>query len=218
MNGERIDQFKQMGDQVGVVKSFVEEHKSDDDSRDLPLLLFHLVKDEETGITRLVPVVHRRGLMSRSDALELATEIEEYANYFDDEWIEMQNKEMHVQSVMNAGGWDREQAVKHIETQNCLYQPQEDTRVKVSGFIYLVSAKGANRYKIGLTTNIERRFKRLEQQAPFPLVLIHFFATSDCLTSESALHQRFASSRVHGEWFELTDEDVKEICAIEGRS
>lgn len=93
-------------------------------------------------------------------------------------------------------------------------QPSEVRKSKpkrLPGFIYLIHAVGSNRYKIGRTARIESRLARLKAQAPYPMELIHHFWTDDSTGMEATLHTKFQSKRVHGEWFELSDEDIETI-------
>lgn len=73
------------------------------------------------------------------------------------------------------------------------------------GFIYLIHAQGTDRYKIGLTTrHPEARLSELNSsQSPYPLELIDWFETDNVTDDEGYLHEKFASYRVHGEWFQL---------------
>ena len=73
------------------------------------------------------------------------------------------------------------------------------------GFIYLIHAQGTDRYKIGLTTrHPEARLSELNSsQSPYPLELIDWFETDNVTGDEGYLHEKFASYRVHGEWFKL---------------
>ena len=84
-------------------------------------------------------------------------------------------------------------------------------RVKVPGFVYLIHAIGTNRYKIGRTQDVAKRFKTLKQQAPFPLELIHSLKVLDAAGFERKLHLKYAAKRKHDEWFELTAAQVKAI-------
>lgn len=73
------------------------------------------------------------------------------------------------------------------------------------GFIYLIRARETDRYKIGLTTrHPEARLSELNSsQSPFPLELVDWFETDNVTDDEGYLHEKFASYRVHGEWFEF---------------
>ncbi|NEO34446.1 MAG: GIY-YIG nuclease family protein [Symploca sp. SIO3C6] len=78
------------------------------------------------------------------------------------------------------------------------------------GFLYVIQAKGNNRYKIGLTTrSVEQRFAELNgSQSPYSLALIESAAVDNVTESEEHLHQKFASFRIHGEWFEFNKKQV----------
>lgn len=81
-----------------------------------------------------------------------------------------------------------------------------DTR----GYVYLLQSGG--RFKIGITSHIQRRLKQLRsQQPPFPIELVHFVLCPDPRLAERALHERFSEARVHGEWFDLSDEKVRNV-------
>ena len=71
----------------------------------------------------------------------------------------------------------------------------------MSGFVYAVECAG--RIKIGYSSYPERRFTKLMADAPFPSTLLGFWPGSRA--DEMAVHKRFASTRVHGEWFTATD-------------
>lgn len=81
------------------------------------------------------------------------------------------------------------------------------------GFIYLIHARGTNRYKIGLTTrSVEQRFAELNgSQSPYPLELLEVISTGNVTETESYLHQRYAFQRCHGEWFEFSNRELKEV-------
>lgn len=81
------------------------------------------------------------------------------------------------------------------------------------GFIYLIHAKGTNRYKIGLTTrSVEQRFAELNgSQSPYPLELLEFIETDNVTETEGHLHGKFALQRRHGEWFEFNNRQLREV-------
>lgn len=61
--------------------------------------------------------------------------------------------------------------------------------------------------KIGMGWSILARFANLQNASPFRLEGLAFIpcaSESDALRLEQALHQRFAESRVRGEWFSDT--------------
>lgn len=77
-----------------------------------------------------------------------------------------------------------------------------------AGVIYFIKPDDGP-CKIGFTTNLERRFTTIQAQSPLPLTIIHTFAGT--LADEAGLHERFKDRRLHGEWFDLTDEDIEAL-------
>lgn len=65
--------------------------------------------------------------------------------------------------------------------------------------VYLVWAKGTNRFKIGRSGNPQSRLLGMQTGSPFELALI---AETDQAT-EADLHRQFADFAVKGEWFEV---------------
>ncbi|MEH2201239.1 GIY-YIG nuclease family protein [Nostoc sp.] len=81
------------------------------------------------------------------------------------------------------------------------------------GTVYLVNAKGTNRYKIGYTNRpFEQRLTELSGgQSPFPLIATKTILVEDAQTIELGLHHKFTSFRKHGEWFEFDNRQLKEV-------
>ncbi len=71
-----------------------------------------------------------------------------------------------------------------------------------AGWVYLIHAQGTNRYKIGRSIDPVSRYKTLQTQSPYPLVILDCFPTLDAATDEAYLHETLKEFRVHGEWFE----------------
>ncbi len=66
--------------------------------------------------------------------------------------------------------------------------------------VYAVATSGL--VKIGWTTNMAQRFTALNQGSPTPVRIVATMPGGRPL--EAWLHQSFARSRVHGEWFRLS--------------
>jgi hypothetical protein len=78
-----------------------------------------------------------------------------------------------------------------------------------TGFVYLM--KSGRHYKIGRTNAIGRRERELATKIPVPPKTIHSIETLDPVGVEVYWHKRFAEKRGEGEWFELSQDDVKEF-------
>ncbi len=86
-------------------------------------------------------------------------------------------------------------------------------KVPRSGYVYLVLAD-TGEYKIGYSSDVEKRIKVFSTQPPFDYTLTHTFPVDDMYGAEAILHTRFSQKRIKGEWFSLNDEDVKTIKQI----
>jgi hypothetical protein len=76
-----------------------------------------------------------------------------------------------------------------------------------SGYVYLV--KSGTRYKIGCSENHWRRKGELHKQTSEGISEIHTIAAIDDPAGiEKYWHERFKDKRLHGEWFDLSAEDV----------
>jgi hypothetical protein len=78
-----------------------------------------------------------------------------------------------------------------------------------TGFVYLVQAGEDYRFKIGRTVNLTRRMRDLQLGSPNPLYLVGWFHTPDCYTDEIDWHQRMGTTRRHGEWFDLSLDQLR---------
>jgi hypothetical protein len=70
-------------------------------------------------------------------------------------------------------------------------------------------AKSGRHYKIGKTNSSGRREYELSIQLPEKLKMVHVISTDDPTGIEAYWHKRFESKRMNGEWFELSQDDVR---------
>jgi hypothetical protein len=74
------------------------------------------------------------------------------------------------------------------------------------GFVYLI--KSGRFYKIGRSNSVGRREYELAIQLPETPSTVHVIKTDDPNGIENYWHNRFASKRKKGEWFELSAADI----------
>jgi hypothetical protein len=83
---------------------------------------------------------------------------------------------------------------------------EEKENISRKGFVYLI--KCGELYKIGKTTNLERRIKEFAVGNPYPLVLVTSMYSLDIDSLEKSFHRYYRKKRVKGEWFKLNPEEV----------
>lgn len=83
----------------------------------------------------------------------------------------------------------------------------EKSIVSEEGYVYLLQF--GDTYKIGSSKNVERRFRELKTQMPYDGKIIHSIATGDLGGIELYWHNYFKEKRLRGEWFKLSDSDVR---------
>jgi hypothetical protein len=84
-----------------------------------------------------------------------------------------------------------------------------DFHARNRSYVYVIWSE-CGRAKIGTTDNPSARVSTLARQSPYPL---DFIALMMCKRGlgwffEERLHELFKSRRVHGEWFDLTLEEI----------
>ena len=85
------------------------------------------------------------------------------------------------------------------------------------GYVYLIGEIGnENRFKIGSTRckDINKRLKQLQTGNSEELYIKQSFETTRPFKLEKMLHNRFKSSNLIGEWFELSKDDVRDFKTI----
>jgi Meiotically up-regulated gene 113 len=64
-------------------------------------------------------------------------------------------------------------------------------------------------FKIGMTLDFKSRLEQIKLQLPFKVEEVHRIETDDPEGLERYWHRRFSEKRRNGEWFELSEEDVR---------
>lgn len=76
------------------------------------------------------------------------------------------------------------------------------------GYVYILYSKSGH-YKIGKSVDPFNRANTIGTQMPFPVHLIYAAKVSDADGIERFLHRIFRFSRVHGEWFTFTRDNLR---------
>lgn len=80
------------------------------------------------------------------------------------------------------------------------------------GVVYILQAvEFPTQYKIGKTQNLKKRLTQFKVQLPFNVVEIHRILTDDIHKTETYFHELFDHVRVRGEWFLLSEADLRLI-------
>jgi ribosomal protein S14 len=75
--------------------------------------------------------------------------------------------------------------------------------------VYVVKAGDLDLYKIGWSTNPEKRRQQLQTATPFALRIVAVLETDD-QDAERRIHQTLRSDRQAGEWFQLAEPPTQE--------
>ena len=74
--------------------------------------------------------------------------------------------------------------------------------------LYLIGSRERCYWKIGITRNLPERLKQIQSGVPFTVGIFDCHCMPDWGTAkrfEKQLHERYASSRLRGEWFNQVD-------------
>ena len=78
--------------------------------------------------------------------------------------------------------------------------------------VYILKVK--NRYKIGITKNLEKRLRELQTGNPDEIMLVCANFIPNASELEANLHRELAHYRIRGEWFQLPDEELEKAIEI----
>ena len=79
------------------------------------------------------------------------------------------------------------------------------------GYIYAIESNGL--LKIGKSTRPEKRINELKTANPAELNIVCIVECNDMTWLEQNLHNVFEGSRVRGEWFDISDDELKQALA-----
>lgn len=84
------------------------------------------------------------------------------------------------------------------------------------GCVYFFRHIGLSPVKIGFSSNESpiSRFDSFRTYAPYGSEILGFIQTENPSELELRLHSRFSAKRLLGEWFDITEEDVKNVISL----
>lgn len=85
--------------------------------------------------------------------------------------------------------------------------PVKPAPKKAPGTVYLLRCQ--DRFKVGITRALHQRLETIGGQSPYPVEVIHTVRADDPKALESHIHRMMDTSRQHGEWFDLTNSQVR---------
>jgi Meiotically up-regulated gene 113 len=102
-----------------------------------------------------------------------------------------------------------QQEIERLEHKCELLTSQIQHPHPIQGYVYLV--KCGEYYKIGRSSNIDRRMEQLAIQLPHKPEVIHVIATATPPELEQFFHRNFSDKRLNGEWFSLDEHDLQKF-------
>lgn len=99
--------------------------------------------------------------------------------------------------------------------QNGLLRPKPRKKAKRSSFVYLFQEEhGAT--KIGVSSRWRERLKEIDILIPYQTYVVAVIKSDFARQIERELHERYSSRRISGEWFRLSDADIRQILSDYG--
>jgi T5orf172 domain len=81
------------------------------------------------------------------------------------------------------------------------------------GFVYVMHDEHTQLCKIGCTRDPWRRTDEVSAGSVWGVSLLRVFTVADMYKAERLLHYEFRADRVHGEWFDLSDDLIFALCS-----
>lgn len=83
------------------------------------------------------------------------------------------------------------------------------------GYVYIIQdVSHTGQYKIGRAINPNKRLNHFAVKLPILTKVVHIIPCEDYIKAESMLHEVFADVRGYGEWFTLSDLQIKLLKSI----
>ena len=83
-----------------------------------------------------------------------------------------------------------------------------DQNIQKTQHLYFIHEANWNNCKIGYTVNIKQRRQNLQTGNPNELIVTACVPVYDGKTSETVAHDFFEKSKIRGEWYNITPEQI----------
>lgn len=110
----------------------------------------------------------------------------------------------------NLGINEKDVRMQFISDEEMIQNLEAQNKTTYLASVYLINMVGTNFYKIGIAKNTKERIKQLQTGNPLPLEVKYESRVIDAFGFEQELHQQFNTERVLNEWFELSENRLKE--------
>lgn len=108
-------------------------------------------------------------------------------------------------------GWVRGKAP--AKPQPVVLRPEEVDRSGFVYVIYVIDSVGKRYCKIGMAATFGDRLQSHRCSSPFEVFVACAYFVACMRAEERELHSIYDAKRVRGEWFILSDEDIREIAS-----
>jgi hypothetical protein len=81
-------------------------------------------------------------------------------------------------------------------------------------YVYILRIKNTDTYKIGVSTNPQRRFRDIASMIPYELELLALNKIKNAFNYEQELLNKYEGNLIKNEWFEFPIDTVKDIMIL----
>ena len=86
------------------------------------------------------------------------------------------------------------------------YNPSKDD---INKYVYII--KAGKHTKVGISKNLQNRFKEIQTANPYVLELVFTKIVDNAQAVEKSIHKEYSNFHILGEWFILSDKQINDI-------
>lgn len=185
----------------------------------------HTVKINKRSSLRIIDDM-AEDIIALADIVEIGTScgigfemaIRDLKEVDDEEWVNVkkwliENAEKEIEREVIRRGEAFENGLKKLVNSSPL--PKDKKKSKKEGYVYLLSCPRNGLFKIGKAKDVNERMVKIQPKFPAETELVYSFFSFDYDKAERILHNQYKEFRKHGEWFDLSNMQVDEICQIQ---